>query len=807
MQRRRIRSHLTEWCRFAGFEPALHHRLLIDQLERVARGEVDRLAIFMPPGSAKSTYGSVLFPPWFMARNPGMQVLAASHTTELAERWGRKVRGMLDEHGAMLGASLSPISNAAGRWALMNGSEYFAAGVGTGIAGFRADLCVIDDPLRSRKDADSELNRNDQWEWYVGDVLPRIKPGCRIVLIQCMTGDTPVMLADGSKKSLKDIRPGDKVSTYKDGVLSTSFVLNWTNNGLDRIFTIKMTSGITVRANERHPFLVYEGGGLKWVRTKDLCRGCSILKVNGGVGSVKHAHVRDANAGYIVADFVTVIISLKEGLIALSRSLVCSARSLTRMNGLRRDHDTRQVPGENGRERRARGEDAESQLKVAVTALLTTIRKDGQVAFARLRLMLYRSATRISSIAMGLLARNISVYLPSKMESVPYAGSLRAPMFEPTGTENFASIIVTMRTRLEGFCATIATLLSDTQKQRKSLSPSLNISDFILDKVLEVSDAGVEEVFDIQIDQTENFIANGLVSHNTRWHEDDLAGRILEDAKRTGRTWRVISLPAVAEADDLLGRQPGEYLWDDAYGYGQTLRDAEREQTPRNWSALFQQRPAPETGDYFKEEWLRPYVTAPDLGTLTVYGGSDFAVTADGGDYTVHAVVGIDPEHKPWLLDLWRGQTASDKWVDVWCDLSKQWKPNGWAFEQGQIKSGVGPFLKQRARERNCWTDMRDFPTRGDKAVRAQSMRGRMAMLGLGVPIGKPWYPALRAELLSFPAGKHDDQVDALGLVGQLLDIMGSGRKRSIDDVKWEPSKDAYRVPSVEIPMDNFKTM
>lgn len=610
--------------------------------------------------------------------------------------------------------------------------------------GLLAHNCaIIDDPLRSREDADSELNRNKQWEWFKGDLSPRLKPGARIVLIQCMTGDTPVMLADGSEKSLREIRPGEKVATYRNGILSTSFVRNWTSNGIDRVFTIKMISGITVKANERHPFLVYEGGEPKWVKTRDLRQG----------------------------------------------------------------HEIFRVKRENGKGRHVLGRGAESPLNVAATARLTITRKDGRTAFGLLPLTLSRIAIVASNIATGLLSRNITTWLSSKVANALYVGSLPAKMFEPIGAESFASITATTRTKFEAFFATIATSPSATQKQQTPLSPSPYISDFILDRIAEVKDAGIEEVFDIQIDQTENFIANGLVSHNTRWHEDDLAGRILEEAKRTGRTWRVISLPAVAEADDLLGRKPGEYLWDDAYGYGQTLRDAEREQSPRNWSALYQQRPAPETGDYFKEEWLRPYVTAPDLKTLTVYGGSDFAVTSNGGDYTVHMVVGIDPEDKPWLLDLWRGQTASDEWVDAWCDLSKLWKPNGWAFEQGQIKSGVGPFLHKRARERKCWTDMRDFPTRGDKAVRAQSMRGRMAMLGLGVPIGKPWYPALRSELLSFPAGKHDDQVDALGLVGQLLDIMGSGRKRTIDDLKWDHTKDSYRLPSTEIPSDNFKVM
>src|SRR5262244_4116540 len=95
LKRRRIRRSLTKWCRHCGYEPASHHRLLIDRLERVARGEIKRLAVFMPPGSAKSTYGSVLFPPWFMANAPGKSIIAASHTLELAEKWGRRMRGLV----------------------------------------------------------------------------------------------------------------------------------------------------------------------------------------------------------------------------------------------------------------------------------------------------------------------------------------------------------------------------------------------------------------------------------------------------------------------------------------------------------------------------------------------------------------------------------------------------------------------------------------------------------------------------------------------------------------------------------------
>ena len=274
--------------------------------------------------------------------------------------------------------------------------------------------------------------------------------------------------------------------------------------------------------------------------------------------------------------------------------------------------------------------------------------------------------------------------------------------------------------------------------------------------------------------------------------------------ERGGERWDIVSLPAEAEAGDLLGREPGQWLWDDAYGYGDFLRHEKATQLPRNWSPLYQQRPAPETGDYFKAEWLRTYASEPPRETLKVYGGSDYAVTSHGGDYTVHVVVGVDPENRMYLLDLWRGQTSSDIWIEAWCDMVRQWKPAFWAEEHGQIISGVGPFLQRRAIERQAYTTREQFVGRADKAVRAQSMRGRMAMLGLYVRQGVPWFADLRAELLSFPAGRHDDQVDALGLVGQLLDKINAGPRPQPPN---ETRPDGYRTLLDEIPDHNLKTL
>ena len=416
----------------------------------------------MPPGSAKSTYVNWLFPAAYVARNPGHHVLTASHSSELAERWGRRTRNLLQASGPLLGTSVSSDSGAAYRWSTTKGCEYYAVGVGVGIMGFRADLGIIDDPFGSREDAESKRIRDKIWEWYVNDFSSRLKPGAKRVIM------------------------------------------------------------------------------------------------------------------------------------------------------------------------------------------------------------------------------------------------------------------------------------------------------------------------------------------HQRFHEDDLAGRIVKQLDAIGKPYRRLKIRAQATEDDPLGRAPGQMLWDDpnGYDYGRFLRDRKRESDPRTWSALYQQEPTPEEGDYFRAEWLLPVDNVPKASELLVYGGSDYAVTADGGDYTVHAVVGLDADENPYVLDIWRRQASSDVWVDAWCDLVRKWRPIEWAEELGQIKSGVGPFLEKVARERHAYCVRSQFPTRGDKAVRAQSIRGRIASRGLRIPANATWRHEFEAELLRFPAGVHDDQVDALGLVGQLLDKMvGASRRR---EEKPDPMQD-YR--------------
>ncbi len=178
---------LENWAEFVlkplQQTPAPHHRLLLDHLERVTTGKIDRLLVLMPPGSAKSTYSSTIFPAWWFRHHPRSSVIAASHTADLAEHFGRRLRNLISEHEHPLGYRLAPDSHAAHRFATTAKGDYFATGVHGPVIGRRADLILIDDPIKNHADADSAQARDHLWNWYRSELITRLKPKGRIVLI------------------------------------------------------------------------------------------------------------------------------------------------------------------------------------------------------------------------------------------------------------------------------------------------------------------------------------------------------------------------------------------------------------------------------------------------------------------------------------------------------------------------------------------------------------------------------------------------------------------------------------------------
>lgn len=179
--RRSLLAFATQALRPRSEVPAEHHRLIMRELEDVVHGRTPRLILIAPRGSAKTTYTSHLLPAWHFALRPGTTIIIVSHTQEFAEQNSRMIQRYVRENEQLLGYTL--LNDAAGRWETSNGCMLIAVGVGQAIRGRRADLIVVDDPIRSRAEAESETSRNSLWEFFHADLLPCLKPGCGVVLI------------------------------------------------------------------------------------------------------------------------------------------------------------------------------------------------------------------------------------------------------------------------------------------------------------------------------------------------------------------------------------------------------------------------------------------------------------------------------------------------------------------------------------------------------------------------------------------------------------------------------------------------
>ena len=175
---------------YENFIEGAHHRVIAEKLEKVARGEIKRLIINMPPRHSKSEFASYLMPAWFLGRNPKLKIIQATHNTELAVRFGRKVRDLIADpqyKDIFPSTNLKEDNKSAGKWQTDVGGEYFAAGVGAAVTGRGADLFVIDDP-HSEQDALSESAFDHAYEWYTSGPRQRLQPGGSIIIVMTRWG-------------------------------------------------------------------------------------------------------------------------------------------------------------------------------------------------------------------------------------------------------------------------------------------------------------------------------------------------------------------------------------------------------------------------------------------------------------------------------------------------------------------------------------------------------------------------------------------------------------------------------------------
>ncbi len=263
----------------------------------------------------------------------------------------------------------------------------------------------------------------------------------------------------------------------------------------------------------------------------------------------------------------------------------------------------------------------------------------------------------------------------------------------------------------------------------------------------------------------------GMLVILTRWHDDDLAGRLLRATAEGADEWEVVKYPALAEKEEEF-RETGEALHPERYNLD-ALTKIQKAIGPRDWSALYQQNPVSDEGEYFTRSMIQYFdFKEVDFERMKFYCAWDLAIgQRDRNDYSVGMVIGVDEYERLHVVDVVRGRYDGFELVERILDLYEKWKPLAVGIEKGHIEMAIGPFLEKRVQERRLY-EAYFYPLktgRRDKEARARAIQGRMQQGMVFFPKDPVWSGPLVAELLRFPNGTHDDQVDSLAWLGLMM--------------------------------------
>ena len=759
---------------------AKHHEIIMNTLDEVANGTLKRVMLFLPPGSAKSTYASVVFPAYYMGKFPSSKIILASYGSDLAKRMGRKARQIARSKAfaPIFDATLSNETSAADEWALTNGSEYMSGGILSGMTGNRA--CLTETTIVTTPYGYATIKQLFDAA-YSGEVLSYDTNAGRVVY-----------------KRVRAVARRPSPDFYR---------LHSKHGNV-----VELTGDHLVWSGER-----FQPAGV-------LAEGDSLLRVvQSGDGEARLRNAKGVEAWrgeYVLQSLVQHPCDEPPEVGGLQQAL-----SIVR-------EEKAEPCGQILRPCMRGGRTTDTQRGTSAVSTMRSVREDfSPTNNEPTRAVLFNAMQEPGALAGDVWRLQSSMAGRGRREEVSLCkgNNCAAPCDSGSGREQVRCLWGSAQTpnaphrfrcvqpEYDESGDTVQAVPRSVSCRRPFQAEEDSVS--LVERVHQPV-----YVYDIQVEDTECFFANGILVHNcgiliddpvkgrqeadseiiqnrtwqayqddlltrlipggwqiiiqTRWNEADLSGRILpkdwsgesgDIVCRDGETWRVVCIQAQCErADDPVGRQIGEYLWP---GWFSEQHFAQFKRVPRTWNALYQQIPASEEGDYFRTDCCQWYETRPKH--LRIYGASDYAVTDGGGDFTEHGIFGVDPNDDLYILDWWYGQTTSDVWVEEKLDLVQRHKPIAWYGEAGPIRRAVEPTLLRRSRERRVYCDFQWLASITDKPTRARGFQSRWAMRKVYLPANAanaPWAARLLRQLSRFPAGAEDDGVDVCSLIGRALD-------------------------------------
>ncbi len=846
---------------------AEHFRLICEHLDAVTRGEIDRLAIFVPPRHGKSEAVTVRYPIHRMEIDKHTRALITASTDRLARRFSRKARTIADQR-----IGLASHQRSLDEWGTANGAELVARGVGSPPVGIGFNLILIDDPTRRREDAESEIYREKAWDWYC------VMPGMQVADLQGnlvnienldiastvvtsggaedrlawgrkpysgdavrlmafgypapleTTAEHQILTAEGWKLA-RDIKAGDYLAVpvphgaetaidalrslipappqsradhdykVKDPRISREALVDAMSRGgtyddIGRALGFKSGAGIS-RYLQHYGLQRPVGARLDpaIVNDDDFWRVVGLWIAEGSL-SVGRSGLRNVirwafgKTERHYAEFVVEVLG-RHGLaprIYEAGSCWAVHQASTQLAAFLSEF------GVGAKNKRLPEWAVMLPLRQLSQLLLGLFQGDGNVAGR------WRHRGIITSASLQLLANARRALLRLGIagcisKSTPPRTQWIAGRLSKT-EGNYALGFALAGLNWPGY----ANVPARRQRRYTYFSPD---GQYLFARVRSTEGYHYDgPVYDIST-PSHDFLVSGFLVHNcddlytrlepkgaiilcqTRWHCDDLAARAI--ASEPGK-WVVLRLPALAEAGDPLGRPEGAALWPERWNEEYLLRTRQvmlREEGEASWESLYQQNPTPKEGAFFKVPkfgFVKPREVPADLPRCRAW---DLAATANGGDYTVGVrIEGPDDDGIYYVTDVIRGRWATD---DRDREMALATKLDGMNCmvhipqDPGQAgKSQVAALIRRLA-----GFAIRHARPTGPKVTRADPFATQVNNGNVRIVYGD-WNAEFVEELRQFPAGKHDDQVDAAAAA--FLELSTGG----LEDVNDEEIYEAF---------------
>lgn len=714
-----------------------------------------------------SALASVGFPGWHLGNYPEHEVMACSYNSALAMSFSRKVRNLVREPAYQVvfdDMRLDPDSQSVETWHTTEGGMYAALGVGGPATGRGAHVLLIDDPVKNRAEAESETSRDAVWDWYT-----------------CFRPGTEVLTEDGWKpvetirrgELLATMNPADETMYYAPATDTQSYDFDGNMIELDQ----RRGGAFSVTPNHNVWFRRAKDSPLESARADDLPKQFYLPRapkhfagyVPPQQTGFKAQHPNGKDFLVDTGDWVELIgrylgdgsCDPESGTVVLScvkpRKRAAVEALLSRM-GIAFWYSNRAYQFRN----------------VLVARYLATLGHAHEKYIPRAFLKLDKPY--LQRLMDGLMGSDGSCVSATQYRYVTVSIQL---------ADDVAEVAVKC-----GYAVAMSTHPASRKKgnRRDSYHLSLTLRPAGShvskhDASAPLAEVGYEgKVYCVTVPPYHTVLirykgrvswsgqstaytrlapGGGVIVILTRWHDDDLAGRLLRAQKDGGDQWRVISYPAVAEVDEPY-RNRGEALHPARYNL-EALERIKRAVGPRDWQALYQQNPVADDGDYFTKNMISYYSQAdlPDWDSMRFYTCWDLAIgQKDMNDWSVGITVGMDRKDDLYIIDIQRGRWGTLELADKILDVYETWRSSITGIERGQIEMAIGPFLDKRKRERSLPSFAYEplSPRRGDKVARARSIQGRMMQHRVKFRRNCDVTNTLINELLRFPNGVNDDQ-------------------------------------------------